>query len=207
MKGAKAVSSALDRLTHGARARAGTTHFLLGSAATSDRLLSRLYFEAASRQWGGFATQDDHLAPFVEALKGLPPGGYARILDLGTGAGGSAGKIAEMMPEAAVIAVDRSRRMIAEARLSFRSDNLTFETGDATGHKWPAGSFDLVTAHNFIPHPPHVRRLLGSEGLAITSSTYQPLSGISRAVWEQAGFELVRRDGVGTGSFEMYRRL
>ena len=50
----------LDRVTLGARVRSGTTNFLLGSQATSDRLLSRIYFEVASRQWAALAGHEDH---------------------------------------------------------------------------------------------------------------------------------------------------
>lgn len=145
--------------------------------------------------------------PFIEALKALPPGRYERVLDLGTGAGGSADQLAEMFPDSTVIGVDRSRRMIGEARRRFTRSNLSFEHGDAVTTLWPSESFDLVTAHNFIPHPPQVRRLLSPSGVAIVSDTYQPVGAVSRHVWEVAGFELVARADVADGSFELYQAI
>lgn len=207
MNGAKALSSLLDGVTRGARARAGTTNFLLGSQALSDRLLSRMYFEVASRDWGAFASREDHLAPFVQALKALPSGRYERILDLGTGAGGSAAQLAEFMPDAEVVGLDRSRRMIREARRLFAAPNLSFRCGDAVNSSPFPEPFDLVTAHNFIPHPPSVHGLLNSHGVVIASGTYRPTGQLSRVVWEEAGFEIIASEDVGAGSFEVYRRV
>ena len=206
MSAGKTLLSTLDRWTRGARVRAGTTNFLLGSQGTSDRILSRIYFEAASREWGGFATQEDHLAPFLRGLDALPAETFARILDLGTGAGGSAGLLADRFTDSSIVGLDRSRRMIREARKRFTQSNLRFEIGDAVSLDQGSAQFDLVTAHNFIPHPPHVSRVLAPRGYFVGSGTYQPLSDVSRGVWESAGFESVAREPVGDGSFDVYRK-
>ncbi|HWE57228.1 MAG TPA: methyltransferase domain-containing protein [Acidimicrobiales bacterium] len=203
----KPVLSFLDRMTRTARIRGGATNFILGSQAWSDRVLARVYFEVASRQWDGLAAQEGHLAPFVEAVKVLPPGRYERILDLGTGAGGSAAQMAELMPESSVLGIDRSRRMIGQARQRSHRGNLTFEVGDAINPEGAPESFDLVTAHNFMPHPPRVHRLLKAQGVAIASGSFVHQDQISRMVWESAGFEMVAHDRIGNGSYQVYRRL
>jgi SAM-dependent methyltransferase len=196
----------LDRWSRGARVRSGTTSFLHGSQAASDRALSALYFSLASGDWGGVAVKEGHLAPFDRGLQLLPDGQYDAILDLGTGAGGSAGHLAACYPQARVLGVDRSRRMIREAGRLFDAPNLSFQCCDAVHPPWPDGSFDLITSHNFIPYPPEVHRLLRPGGVALVSGTFEPLQELNRLVWEAAGFHPLSRENVGAGSAEVYRR-
>jgi ubiquinone/menaquinone biosynthesis C-methylase UbiE len=109
----------------------------------------RAQFDKLAPVWDGMR-RPDMLAPVEAALDRLvsPPG---RVLDLGTGTGAVARLVAARFPDAEVVGVDISERMIDEARRLTNSPRVRYQVADA--HKLPVedGTFDLVTLGNMIP--------------------------------------------------------
>jgi SAM-dependent methyltransferase len=116
------------------------------------RSLTRRQFDAIAPRWESMRLPDT-LAPLeagLSAVQGRP----RRVLDLGTGTGAAARKVAERFPEAEVVGVDLSERMLAEARrvtMPELASRVRFETADASALPFEDGSFDLVTLANMIP--------------------------------------------------------
>lgn len=196
---------ALDRASRAARARDGAARFLTGYRP-ADLPLTRLYFAAAAFQWGDLSAAPDHLESFETGL------GHChaprRVLDLGTGAGGSAAAIARRFPDAQVTGVDVSRRMLAHARRRHSEPNLTFRRAPAHDLPFPDGEFDLVTLHNAVPEMHPLRRVLAPEAQVMTASTFSPLAERSNTVrgrWLDFGFEPVDSADAGRGAWELYR--
>ena len=79
---------------------------------------------------------------------GTPPDARAR---LGTGSGAVARLVAARWPDAEVIGVDVSPRMVAEARRLATSERERYEVADASALPYEDGAFDLVTLNNMIP--------------------------------------------------------
>ncbi|MEJ2289128.1 MAG: methyltransferase domain-containing protein [Deinococcales bacterium] len=106
-----------------------------------------------SRRGPVYAVSREHVAgpslPRLVALARPRPGD--RCLDLGTGAGHTAARLAEAGAE--VIGIDPARGMLDAARRRYGAlPNLRFveAPGDATG--LPSGSFDIVTARHTLHH-------------------------------------------------------
>jgi SAM-dependent methyltransferase len=197
---------ALDRATRMARARDGATRFLVGGARPSDLPFTRLYFGAAAWHWGDLSAAPDHLESFEAGLARCRE--PRRVLDIGTGAGGSAAAIARRFPEAEVVAVDVSKRMLARARRLHAAPNLTFRHASAGKLPFPDASFDLVTLHNAVPEMHPLRRVLRPQGEVMAASTYSPLGERSHSVrgrWLDFHFEPVDSADVGRGAWELYR--
>jgi SAM-dependent methyltransferase len=100
-----------------------------------------------------YAVSPEHVAgpslPRVMAL--ARPGPGDRCLDLGTGAGHTAARLAEAGAD--VIGLDPARGMLDAARSRYGAlPNLRFveAPGDATG--LPSGTFDIVTARHTLHH-------------------------------------------------------
>lgn len=79
----------------------------------------------------------------------------ARVLDIGCGPGSSAFVLARLFPDAEVIGVDLSPKMISRARCHHRQhfadlENLRFDVGDATALGFDDGAFDLCVGHSFL---------------------------------------------------------
>jgi SAM-dependent methyltransferase len=104
----------------------------------------------------------DAFAPVAAALDTLerPP---RQVLDLGTGTGSVALLVAERFPDADVVGVDVSQRMIEQARRK-APDRVTFEIADAERLPFADGSFDLVTLGNMIPFFDELARVTASGG-------------------------------------------
>jgi SAM-dependent methyltransferase len=115
---------------------------------------------------GPLRRQFDWLAPVWDARRGRealvsleaaldrledPP---RRVLDLGTGTGKAARLVAERFPEAEVIGVDLSPRMIEEAKRllpAALAGRVSFEVADAAALRYADGAFDLIVLLNMIP--------------------------------------------------------
>jgi SAM-dependent methyltransferase len=196
---------ALDRKTRAARARDGAARFLAGSRP-GDLPLTRLYFAAAAWQWGDLSAAPDHLESFEAGLANCRE--PRRVLDLGTGAGGSAAAIARRFPDAQVVAVDVSRRMLARARRLNSAPNVEYRRAAAGDLPFPDGDFDLVTLHNAVAELHPLRRVLAPEGEVMAASTYSPLAERGHSVrgrWLDFGFEPAGSADVGSGAWELYR--
>lgn len=169
-------------------------------------MIARTYFGLASWQWRGLATAPDHLASFEAGLDHCRT--PTRVLDIGTGAGGSAAALAARWPSAQVIASDVSRRMLKEARRLHAAPNLRFERAPSGRLPFADDEFDLVTLHNAVPEMHELRRVLAAGGEVLTASTFSPLAERLQSVrgrWFDFGFELVEAQDVARGAFELFR--
>jgi SAM-dependent methyltransferase len=132
------------------------------------RSLTRRQFDAIAPRWESMRLPDT-LAPLeagLSAVQGRP----RRVLDLGTGTGAAARKVAERFPEAEVVGVDLSERMLAEARRVTTTElasQLRFETADASALPYEDRSFDLVTLANMIPFFDELARVVAPGGSVV----------------------------------------
>jgi SAM-dependent methyltransferase len=148
---------------------------------------------ARPRLWGGFRwlmrRQFDRLAPewqarrrpeafavLEEALAAIePPPGH--VLDLGTGTGAAAFVAARRFPESAVVGVDLSERMLAEARAGTPSElaeRVRFEVADGARLPFEDGAFDLVVLANMIPFFDELARVVVPGGWVVLSFSAGP---------------------------------
>jgi SAM-dependent methyltransferase len=121
----------------------------------------RSQFDRIAPRWEAMRLPDS-FAPVEAALERLPP--PRRVLDLGTGTGSVARIVASRFPDADVVGVDISERMIDEARKKPDSQRIRYDVADAERLPYDDGSFDLVTLGNMIPFFDELARIVGSRG-------------------------------------------
>jgi len=106
-----------------------------------------------------------HLVRYEWASSVLCAQPVGTVLDLATGSGYGAAKLAEALPNAKVLGVDYDPSAVAEARRRYARPNLAFRVGDAT--RWDetigSGLLDVVVAFDMIEHVVHREIML--EGL------------------------------------------
>jgi SAM-dependent methyltransferase len=127
------------------------------------RRLTARQFDAIAPRWDSFR-QEDSLAPFEAALAAVE-GEVKDALDLGTGTGEGALRVAARFPSAEVVGVDVAEEMLALARR--KAPGIRFEQADAAALPFEDGSFDLVTHANMIPFFDEVARVLRPGGTAL----------------------------------------
>jgi ubiquinone/menaquinone biosynthesis C-methylase UbiE len=145
----------------------------------------------------------DAFAALERALDALsePP---RRALDLGTGTGLAAFAVARRFPEAEVVGVDLSERMVAEARAATPPElvgRVTFQTGDAERLPFAGGTFELLTLANMIPFFDELARVVAPAGHVVFSFS----SGPQTPIWVPADRlrrELARRGFAEFADFE-----
>jgi ubiquinone/menaquinone biosynthesis C-methylase UbiE len=197
----------MERISAPSRRRYGAALFLGTRVRPLDHVVASAYFAAASGRWARYTAGPRHLAAFAEGLAAIPA--PAAVLDVGTGTGGSAALVAAAHPRATVVAVDTSRRMLAEARARHGDvPNLRFERATVTRLPFPDASFDLVTGLNAVADPMELRRVLRRGGMVLVAATTMPLRGddsdwVQR--WSATGFARVAGGDVDGGSWEVYR--
>ena len=133
--------------------------------------LTRGYFDRLAPRWDTMRSPAG-LAAFELALDAVQP--PHRILDLGTGTGSAALVLARRFPEAEIVGVDLSPRMIGEARRKAPPElavRVRFEVGDAERLPYEDGSFDLVALANAIPFFDELARLVAPGGAALFSAS------------------------------------
>jgi SAM-dependent methyltransferase len=160
----------IDRVALGRRfARVAT------NAAVRSPLLWKLFRPLVRRQFDALAPvwdsmrSEDMLAPYDAALARIdkPP---ARVLDVGTGTGIAAFRVAERFPQADVVGVDLAGAMLEQARRNTPPelrDRVRFERADASALPFGDGSFELVAHANMIPFFDEVARVLTPGGRAL----------------------------------------
>jgi ubiquinone/menaquinone biosynthesis C-methylase UbiE len=177
------------------------------------RPLMRRQFDSLAPVWESMRLEDS-LAPYeagLQALDSAPP----RALDLGTGTGAGAFAIARRFPDAEVVGVDMSTRMLAEAERQRPGDlraRVTFQRADASALPFPDGSFQLVAHANMIPFFDEVARLLAPGGHALfafssgaTTPIYVPTEKL-RAELEPRGFTHFAEFNVARGNALLARK-
>lgn len=136
-------------------------------------------FDTLADGWEARRTQTS-AGPITAALERLP-GEPARVLDLGTGTGLAARAVAVRYPEATVVGVDLSPRMIEEARALLSPElagRLRFEVADATALPFDDGEFDLVLLLNMIPFFDELARVTAPGGHVVIGFSSGPSTPI-----------------------------
>lgn len=164
----------------------------------------RANFDALAPEWDATRAGGHRLLPIGAALDAVPaaPG---RVLDLGTGTGVVARLASERWPDAEVIGVDLSPRMIDEARRLATSDRQRFEVADSTALPFPDGHFDAVVMNNMIPFYDEIARV-AAEGAHVAiayalgpkTPIYVPLARV-RSELERRGLVHLRNVEAGIG--------
>jgi ubiquinone/menaquinone biosynthesis C-methylase UbiE len=127
-----------------------------------------------SRHWWYAGMRRVALAVLSQALGNRTD---ARILDAGCGAGFVTITLARALPEAEVVGVDLSERMLAEARRKTPPEvvsRVRFEQADASKLPFPDQSFDLVGLANMIPFFDELARLVAPGGSVVFSFSAGP---------------------------------
>jgi SAM-dependent methyltransferase len=109
---------------------------------------ANLYDAFAGSMLAGFYAEVAH------ELAGLAPQG--RVLEVGSGPGRLAAKLAELAPEVRVIGIDITPEMVERANaLAARSgvaDRVAFQVGDVAALPFPDASFDVVASTLSLHH-------------------------------------------------------
>jgi SAM-dependent methyltransferase len=172
----------------------------------------RAQFDALAPRWEGLRGPDA-LAPLEAALDRVVAA--RRVLDLGTGTGRAARVAARRFPEATVVGVDLSERMIEEARRLLPAElagRVRLEVADASALPFPDASFDLVVLLNMIPFFAELGRVTAPGGtlvLAFYSGPATPIyvpSDTLRAHLAPLGFERFEELAAGEGTAFLARR-
>ncbi|MEV8514066.1 methyltransferase domain-containing protein [Dactylosporangium sp. NPDC051484] len=96
------------------------------------------------QQYNSFAEQ--RARPFRELVARIPTTGAVAVVDLGCGPGTMTASLAERWPDAAILGIDSSPRMIAAAA-ELQTPQLRFQLGDAGQWRPQRGSVDVIVAN------------------------------------------------------------
>ena len=125
-------------------------------------------FDAEAPRWDSLRSPDTFL-PYETALASVAPA-PGRALDLGTGTGFGAFMMARRFPEAEVVDVDLSGRMLERARKNTPAElqgRVSFRQADASNLPYGDSEFDLVAHSNMIPFFDEVARVVAPGGHAL----------------------------------------
>lgn len=142
-------------------------------------------------------------APYEAALAVLPEA-PRKALDLGTGTGEGAFRIARRYPEAEVVGVDLAAAMLEEARRKTPPElreRVSFEQADAAELPFGDGEFDLVGLGNMIPFFDELDRVLAPGGHVLLSFSAGAETPI-HVPFERLRAELAARGFVDFADFE-----
>jgi ubiquinone/menaquinone biosynthesis C-methylase UbiE len=126
------------------------------------------------------------------------------VLDLGTGTGLAAFLVGRRFPEAEVVGVDLSSRMVEEATRKTPPElagRVSFQQGDASHLPFADESFDLVTLANMIPFFDELDRVTAPGGWVAFSFS----AGPETPIWvppERLRDELSRRGFADFADFQ-----
>jgi SAM-dependent methyltransferase len=152
-------------------------------------------------------------APLTAALGGVdhPP---ARVLEIGTGTGAGAFMLADRFPEAEILGIDISPKMIelARAKLAERSaPRVRFEVADVA-QLLEGETYDLVAMLNMPPFFDQVAKLLSPGGhvahvssLGARTPFYTPTVTLQKQ-FARRGIRAVKAGVVGEGTFYLGER-
>jgi SAM-dependent methyltransferase len=150
-------------------------------------------FDRLAPEWDALRVNPTRLQAIRSAFAAIEPD-PEHVLDVGTGSGAAARAAAEMWPNARVVGVDVSPKMIEEARRLAVSDLERYEVADASQLPFPDGAFDVVSLNNMIPFFDELARVtaLGGHvaiafGLGPETPIWVPLERV-RSELERRGF-------------------
>jgi SAM-dependent methyltransferase len=197
----------LDGHTRIHRIKDAESIFYLGSPRPVSRLWSNAYFSLAAALWGRRAQDPSHLAVFAAGLEACRPA--RRVLDVGTGGGGTAALVAERWPESEVTAIDLSRRMLRVARSNHPHANIDFVRSPSHVTSFADSYFDLVVFLNAVANPIEIARVTTADAEILVASFWPANTSDGAWVgrWRDAGFERVREYDEERGSWELYRKV
>lgn len=180
--------------------------FLGDKVSLRHRLIARAYFSLAASTWDESDLVEDHFVSFEAGLGQLESARSA--LDLGTGGGGSAAMVARRFPEARVVGIDISRRMLRIARRRHPEPNLDFQRAGVDRLPFPDRSFDLVTISNAVPHLGELSRVTEDGAKVLITNTFTPLPDESMWIpaWTEAGFRELAAEEVARGYWQIWER-
>ena len=130
----------------------------------------RLQFDRLAPVWDSRRSADAYAA-YEAALEGVDPP-PRRALDLGTGTGGAAFRLARRFPEAEVVGADIAERMIEQARRNLPDDvreRVRFDVADASKLPYADDEFDVVGLSNMIPFFDELERVTAPGGFLIVA--------------------------------------
>jgi SAM-dependent methyltransferase len=148
----------------------------------------RAQFDRLAPVWDELR-DSEAFAPVEAALEQLPTP-PRRVLDLGTGTGSVARIVASRFPDANVIGVDISERMIEQARRRTDSPRVSYQVADAEHLPFEDGAFDLVTLGNMIPFFTELARIVAPGGhllFAFSAGPETPIYVSSERVRDELG--------------------
>jgi SAM-dependent methyltransferase len=177
------------------------------------RPIMRKQFDALAPVWDSMRVEDT-FAPYEAALGGLDSA-PSRILDVGTGTGAGALTLARHFPEAQIVGVDLSERMLVQARRNTPAElepRVTFERADASSLPFADNSFDLAAHANMIPFFDEVSRVVAPGGHVlfafsggVETPIYVPTERL-RAELAQRGFSDFAEFNAGRGNALLARK-
>ena len=135
----------------------------------------RRQFDRLAPRWDTMRSSDA-FEPLEQALAAIPSP-PSRVLDLGTGTGLAALVLARRFPEAEVVGVDVSERMIEVARRNTPpelAERVRFDPADAARLPYEDGSFQLVSLANMIPFFDELERVTAPGGWLVFSFSAGP---------------------------------
>jgi SAM-dependent methyltransferase len=143
------------------------------------RGLTRRQFDAMAPTWDA-RRPPEAFAALEAALDALPEA-PVRALDVGTGTGKAAFVVAEHFPDADVVGVDISARMLDEARRLTPAElagRVSFQVADGSSLPFGDGEFQLVSLANMIPFFDEIARIVAPRGSVVMSFSAGPQTPI-----------------------------
>jgi len=138
-----------------------------------------------------------------------------KILDICTGTGFAAFKVAECFPDASVDAIDQSSEMIKIAKekaVNKSVERIHFSEGNAAGLNYADGIFDLVITSNAPIYLSETARVLKMNGLVLISFSFSGKE-IVKAVKSISDYllknnvKLLEIETTGKGAYILGRKL
>lgn len=147
-------------------------------------------------------------AALVEGLKKIPIKPQ-QVIDLATGTGFAAFKMAEIFPDAVIEAVDQAENMIQLAREKAKqkdAKNIRFMTGNALALECPDDKYDLLVTSNAPVYLDEAGRVLKPGGYILVSFSFFG-TAVARArrditrFMENNGFKLLDLETAAQGAY------
>lgn len=136
-----------------------------------------------------------------------------KVLDLATGTGFVARRLARRFPDAEVFGIDVTAQMIAIAQHQAVADGVQvrFDSGDSADIPFPDDEFDLVTVQNSIVYPDEMMRVTKPGGRAVIVFSFAgPWVKVAwpalQKRFEEAGAEYIWGRRAGSGFYGVARK-